>query len=402
MPTTIYLDNAATTPILPEVAEAIHACQRTVSGNPASAHGEGRRARALLEDAREGIAEFLGLDLRARPADRLILTSGGTEANNLALAGLARAHGAGRIAVSTIEHPSVRAAAERRAAEGGELAWLPVTAEGVVDLEAADARLAAGAALASVQWCNHETGAVQPVAELAALCRVRSILLHTDAAQALGKLPVDFRAAGVDAMSLAGHKLHGPVGIGALALRGGRALRPLLLGGAQQLGERPGTENVALAVGLHEACLRAQRELSARQAHLRALQSRFESELRAAAPESVVLSAGAPRSPHVSMMAFPGLPRESLLVALDLAGVACSAGSACASGSSEASPTLRAMGVSDELLRGALRFSFASTTRLDEVVEAAHRISLVVRQLRSANIEQSAPRTHRVSRRNSL
>lgn len=396
---TIFLDHASTTPILPEVAEAIHACLGEGLGNPASAHAQGRRARARLEDAREGMAEILGLDLGARPADRLILTSGGTEANNLALAGLAPA--GAPIAVSSIEHPSVRAAAERRLAEGGSVTWLPVTATGQLDLLALDA-LEPLPVLVSVQWCNHETGAVQPIAELAAWCRTRGVLLHSDAAQAVGKLPVDFRAARVDALSLAAHKFHGPVGIGALAIRGGVPLRPLLVGGAQQLGERAGTENVALAVGMHEALRIGQRSADARLAHLQQLQSHFEAELRAGVPDVVIHGDTGPRAPHLTMAAFPGPHREALLMALDLGGVACSAGSACASGSSEPSPTLRAMGVADPLLRSSLRFSWGSTTTLDEAAEGARRISRVVSGLRSGNTAVLRAPTHRVSEVNPL
>lgn len=395
----IYLDCCATTPILPEVAEAIHACQRSGLANPASAHAAGRRARQLLEDAREGIAEILGLRLAARPADRLIFTSGGTEANNLALGGLAPG---ARVAVSAIEHPSVKAAAERRAGHGGECVSLPVTAHGVVDLAAADELLVAPLGVASVQWCNHETGAVQPVAELAAQCAERGVLLHVDAAQAVGKLPVDFSAAPWAALSLAAHKFHGPVGIGALALRGDVALEPLLVGGAQQLGHRAGTESVALAVGMHEALCRAQQSAEQRGAHLRELQSRFEALLGDQAAPLVVHTERVERAPHVSMVAFPGLQREALLMALDLEGVGCSAGSACASGSSEPSPTLRAMGVQEELLRSSLRFSWGCLTTLAEVEEAARRISRTVNRLRAGNLAAEGGPTHRVSAANSV
>lgn len=384
--------------MLPAVAEAIYECHRLGLGNPASSHQLGRQARAMLEDAREGIAELLGANLSSAPPDRVIFTSGGTESNNLAFHGLIGYRAPGNVAISAIEHPSVTAAAERLAAHGWRLVRLPVTADGVLDLDAAAERLTPEVKLVSVMLANHETGAVQPVAAVASLCAARGIMLHTDAAQAAGKLPIDFRASGVTALSLAGHKLHGPLGIGLLLVRGGVPLEPMLVGGSQQLGSRAGTENAALAVGLHIALRQWHLEATQRAAHLRALQEQFERGLRERLPDVIIHATQVQRLPQVSNVAFPGLDRETLLIALDLAGVACSAGPACASGSSEPSPTLRAMGLPGAQIDSSLRFSWGALTPAGEVGEAVDRICRCVNDLRRRIRPELQPPTHRVKR----
>ena len=265
----IYLDHNATTPILPEVAAAMAECQLAAFANPESQHQLGRRARRALEDAREGIAEILGAELTGRQPDLVIFTSGGTEANNLALLGLSGGlnSAAGRIIVSSIEHPSVAEPARFLARRGWQVDHLPVSRDGII--EKGDILLylpesqAGGAAesgksgmspfLVSVMLANNETGVIQPIRELAAACRAAGVPLHTDAVQAVGKVPVNFRELGVTAMTIAAHKFHGPRGIGALIVRGGTPLAPQMFGGFQQNGLRPGTEPVALAVGMHAA-----------------------------------------------------------------------------------------------------------------------------------------------------
>lgn len=407
----IYLDHNATTPLLPEVAEAMRACADRAAGNPSSQHAFGRRARQALEDAREGIARLVGADLDHTPPDQVIFTSGGTEANNLVMFGLtgagiaghfARKKGSGALAgsnpreiptvessrplfpssgdepghllISPIEHPSITASAELLAERGWQVERLPLLASGMVDIRPLADMLRPETRLVSVMLANNETGVLQPVEEIARICQRSGVLVHTDAVQVPGKLPLDFRRLGVDAMTIAAHKFHGPIGIGALVLRAGLRPIPQLCGGHQQAGLRPGTEPVVLAVGLHAALTAWQREQDARRQRLESLRDQLEQSLLSACPKLRVNGAAAPRLPHTSNISFPSVDGQALLMALDLAGVACSTGSACASGASQGSPTLLAMGVEKSLARGSLRFSLGATSTAVEVAEAARRI----------------------------
>ncbi len=378
----LYFDYNATAPIDPEVAQALADCYAAHLANPASPHRAGVRARRMLDESREQIGRLLGAQVAVAPSDRVVLTSGGTEANNLAIFGLVREQ-PGHVLISAIEHPSIVGPAEELARRGWQVERIPVSIDGVVLVDRAAEMIRDDTQLVSVMLANNETGAIQPVAELAALCQARGVPMHTDAVQATGKLDVDFQALGVAAMTVSAHKLGGPVGSGALVVRRGANVRPHLLGGAQQLGARPGTESVAMAVGLHAAlelwqCDRA--EIVARLADLR---NEFERRLCAAAPELTINSQRAPRVPHTSNVSFVGVDREAMLMALDLAGIACSTGSACASGSTEPSPVLLAMGLDNRLISSALRFSFGrATTRLD-VEEGVDRILAIYMNLRS-------------------
>jgi cysteine desulfurase len=381
----IYLDNNATTPLPPAAAEAMARCQAELWGNPSSQHAWGRRAHRALEDAREDIARILGAKTTGRQADQLVFTSGGTEANNLAIFGLAAVRGAASehaIVSSAIEHASINESLEQLKARGCRVVRLKPNADGVVQLDQLDRSLDEHTPLLTVMLANHETGVLQPLGEIAARCASVGVPVHTDAAQAVGKLPVDFRALGVSTMSVAAHKFHGPVGIGALVVRGDVKLPPVLYGGFQQQGMRPGTESVALVLGMHAALAAWEAEAEARTAHLSSLRDRFETELAENCPLPIVINGrGAQRLPNTSSVAFVGLERQALLMALDLAGVACSAGSACASGSSEPSPVLSAMGASEAVLGSSLRFSFGATTTKEETDEAVARISATCARL---------------------
>jgi cysteine desulfurase len=382
----IYLDHNATTPTRPEVAEAVARCYAAGYANPASQHRPGQRARQVLEDAREAIAEILGAGLSASPPDRLVFTSGGTEANTMAVVGIARAGTNGKpgqLVVSAIEHSSVIEPAEHLMEHGWRLDLVGVTPEGVARPERLAELITPETRLVSVMLGNHETGVLQPVGELAALCRNSGVPMHTDAVQVAGKLPIDFRGLGVSAMTIAAHKFQGPLGIGALILRHGVPIEPILYGGHQQEGLRPGTEPVALAVGMRTALELWQKEHEAHARRLTALRERFEAGLRAGFPQLVVNGSGAPRLPHTASLGFPGLDAQVLLVALDMAGVACSVGSACSSGSTELSPTLRAMGLAHEIVASSLRFSLGATTTEAEIDEAVRRILGVVRELQA-------------------
>ncbi|MEN6449807.1 MAG: cysteine desulfurase family protein [Thermoguttaceae bacterium] len=397
---TIYLDHNATTPTRPEVVEAMRQCYADGLANPASQHQPGQQARRLLEDAREQIAAVLGVDLAAPRRDRLIFTSGGTEANNLAVLGISRGQGtsapsqtqtdppssrnfSGHIVISAGEHQSVIEPAEHLLEQGWRMDTLGLTPDGVVRIDQLASFLKPDTRLVSVLLGNHETGVLQPIEELSAICSDAGVPLHTDAVQVVGKRPVDFGRLGAAAMSVAAHKFGGPVGIGALAIRQDVPLQPLLFGGHQQSGVRPGTEPVALAVGMAVALKLRNAEQHALAQRLSSLRDRFEQGLRAAAPGIVVHGVAAPRLPQTSNIAFPGLDGEVLRMALDLAGVACSVGAACASGSTELSPTLRAMQMPNELVTSSLRFSLGATTTEADIDEAVRRIASVASELRS-------------------
>lgn len=380
----IYLDNNATTPLHPEVAEAMAECYRAGYANAASQHRPGQQARRLVEGAREGIAELLGAKVGTANSDHIVFTSGGTEANNFALRGLAGRHG-GRLVISAIEHPSISEVADQLVREGFEVCRVPVTRSGTVDTDQLASLLTDDTRLVSIIWGNNETGVLQDLRPIADLCRERDVPLHTDAVQVVGKLPVNFHVSGAATLSLAAHKFHGPRGIGALLIRGDIALQPILRGGFQQLGQRAGTEPVELIVGMFAALQVWHRQAAARLAHITKLRDQLESLLRLAEPSIVIHSATAERLPHTTSASFPGVDRQPLMMALDLAGVACSTGSACASGSSEPSPVLLAMGLEAELVGSALRFSVSALTSPLDIDLAARRILQVYRDLRRKN-----------------
>ncbi len=383
----IYLDHNATTPLHPEVLEAMARCWLEGFANPASQHQPGQRARRVLEDAREEIAELFGAEGSGPRADRVVFTSGGTEANNLAVLGIARAscrEGPGHVVVSAIEHASVLEPAEHWLEQGWRVDSLGVTDQGVARANLLPGLLSPATRLVSVMLGNHETGVLQPVTELARTCAEAGVPMHTDAVQVAGKLPVRFRELGVAALSVAAHKFQGPLGIGALLVRDDLPLEPLEFGGPQQWGLRPGTQCVPLVIGMLTALRIWRRDGEAHRCRLATLRDRFEARLRAGFPDLIVNGAGAERLPQTSNVAFPGLDGQQLLLALDsVMGIACSVGSACSSGSSELSPTLLAMRLPKEVVAGSLRFSLGVTTTEAEIDEAVRRILLVVNELRS-------------------
>lgn len=388
----INFDHNSTTPIHPEVAETMAECYLQGYGNAASSHRYGRRARQVLEGAREGIGIILGSDTTGINADRILLTSGGTESNNLALLGLA-GKSPGRVIISSVEHPSVIGPAEQLQRRGFDVQRLRVDSAGVVDESHVDELLTPDTRLVSVMLANNETGVLQPIERLAAKCRRLGIPIHTDAVQAVGKIPVHFGALQVTALTLTAHKFHGPRGVGALIIKRDQRMDPLFFGGVQQMGLRPGTEPIELAVGLERALRCWQRDAQTRAARMAALRDRFEELMRGADLGVVVNGLGAPRLPHTSNIAFPGLDCQAVHMALDMAGVACSIGSACASGASEPSTVLLAMRLPTHIVESSLRFSLGAFTTREDVDLAAHRIIEAIRRLyqgRRLNAE-SAP-----------
>lgn len=377
----IYLDHNSTTPIDARVAEAIHQCNLAGYANPASQHQSGRRARRVLEAAREAVGRMINANVADVHADRVIFTSGGTEANNLAILGMVDA-APGRVIVSSIEHPSVLGPAEQLGRLGYDIRYLRADKRGVVDLDHLSELLNSQTQLVSVMLANNETGVLQPVAEAARICRDRRIAFHTDAVQAVGKQKVDFQQLGVTALSLTAHKFHGPLGIGALVVRNDAKLNPIMYGGFQQESLRPGTEMVALAAGLQIAMELWEQEADSRHQHLRHLRDRLEQSLLATLPDTIVNGVDADRLPHTSNLAFPGVDRQALVMALDLANVACSTGSACASGSSEPSPVLAAMNLSREIIEASIRISLGIFNNASQIDQAIDHISRTVKDLR--------------------
>ncbi|MEX2308164.1 MAG: cysteine desulfurase family protein [Pirellulales bacterium] len=393
----IYLDHNATTPIFPEVVDAMRDCWERRYANPASQHEFGRQARRTLEAARDRIGELLG----AGDDDCVLFTSGGTESNNLAIRSLLQRSAAchhpsarpAHLIISAVEHQSITALADELQHQGHDVEKIPVDAHGVIRANALPHLLRPNTAFVAAILGQNETGVLQPVAELAAICATRGMPLHTDATQVAGKLPVNFRDLGATTMTVAAHKFHGPVGIGALIYRDDIELQPQLFGGFQQAGLRPGTESVALAVGMCRALdfgsrLIEMREhtmrLQERAAQICELRDRFERAILLGWPDARVIGAEVERLPQTSNIAFVGLDRQALFMALDQAGVACSTGSACASGSSEISPVLIAMGCSEAVLESALRFSLGVTTTAADIDEAARRILHCCTKLRQA------------------
>lgn len=376
-----YFDHAASTPVRPEVLEAMLPFLADSWGNPSSSHRFGRAAKAGLEQGKREVAEALAVE-----PQQVIFTSGGTEADNLAVIGAALAAGhAGRpmhVVIGATEHKAVLAAAHVVVTMGGRETIIPVDGDGRVQLDALDTALAEHPALVSVIWVNNEVGTVQPMAEIGARCKAAGVPLHSDAVQSFGKLPIDLDAVGCSLLTISGHKLGAPKGIGALIVRDRHLVEATIHGGGQQHGIRPGTENVAGAVALGRAALIAQRELSAHVTKVGSMRDELASRLRAAVPDLIIHAERAERAPHILSCAVPGAEAEAMLMHLDLAGVACSGGSACSTGAAEPSHVLMAMGVHRTLALSTVRFSLGHQTTADDVTRAAEVFPKVVERVR--------------------
>lgn len=351
----VYLDHAATTPVRDEVMAAMTPYFGARFGNPSSVHRWGREARVALDEARERLAACLG----AHP-DEICFTSGGTEGDNFAILGVfrtLRTQGRDAAITTPIEHKAVLAAVHQVAHEGGEERLVRVTRDGLVDLAHFAELLDARVAVASVMWVNNEVGVVQDVPALAAQAKAAGVAFHTDAVQAFGKVSINAKHTPFDLLTISGHKIGAPKGIGALFIRRGTPLEPMFHGGSQDRGRRPGTENVAFAVGLATAAELLLAEHETEHERLSTMRAVLEQGLRERIPDVIIHGEGAPRAPHITNMSIPGTSSESMLMALDLRGIACSAGSACQSGSVSASHVLSAMGVSPDITNAALRLS---------------------------------------------
>jgi cysteine desulfurase len=377
----VYLDNSATTPVDPRVATAMARAVTETFGNASSVHGFGQQARAAIDRARREVATLIG----ARQ-NEIVFTSGGTEANNLAIRGLceaASAHGR-HVITSAIEHPSVAGVCAQLEKQGWEVTRLPVYENGVVRIEDVTEALRPDTVLITIMLANNEIGTIQPVRDIGAIIRERKYLrLHTDAVQAVGRLPLSVDELGCDLLTISGHKLYAPKGIGALYVRRGVRLHGQNIGGHQERERRAGTENVPGIVAFGEAAKLAREELDERARHDYSLRDKFETEVRKRISDVVMNGDREQRLGHLSNISFRFIEGEGLLINLDLEGVAVSTGSACSSGTLEPSPVIRALGVDDELARGAIRFSFGKDNTEADVDYAVDVLVRAVERLRA-------------------
>ncbi len=380
MSTRVYLDHNATTPPAPEVVEAMVRALGNLFGNASSIHAYGQSAKAALDDARTEVARLIA----AEPGD-IVFTASGTEADNLALRGVVDAAGPSRtrVIVTAVEHEAVINTARALGRRGTPVTILPVDAEGVVRVSVFEDALGSDVAVASVLLANNETGVVQPIEELARQARTRRVVFHTDAVQAVGKIPVDVAALGIDLLSLSAHKFGGPKGVGALWVRRGTPMSGMITGGRQERNRRAGTENVPAIVGLGVAARLARAKLAEESTRQMRLRDQLEAGILATVPRAAVNGAGARRVPNTTNIAFEKVEAESLLIALDLDGIAVSTGSACSSGTLEPSHVLRAMGLPPGRVQSSLRFSVGVTTTADDISRVLAVLPAIVQRLRA-------------------
>jgi cysteine desulfurase len=394
MITRVYLDNSATTPLDPVVFEAMRPYWSEEFGNASSIHTVGQRARAAVETARALVAELIN----ATPPE-IVFTSGGTEADNLAIKGIADAYGhRGRhIITSRIEHPAVLESCRALERHGYEVTYLPVTPDGLVQVEDVVSALRPDTILITIMLANNEIGTVQPIREIGQYLRHRRQgttptppFLHTDAVQAVGKMPIDVNDLGVDLLTMSAHKIHGPKGTGALYVRRGLRLIRQMDGGHHERDKRAGTENVPAIVGFGAAADLARRHLDHQCAHMRALRDYLEGEIERRIPHVLINGHRQKRVPHISNITFRFLEGESLLIRLDLRGIAVSTGAACSSGSLEPSHVLLALGRDRESVQGSLRFSLSKNTTREEIDYVLDVLAEEVERLRAFSMEISA------------
>ncbi len=379
--TRLYLDHNATTPLHPAVIERMTAVLREDFGNPSSVHHFGQRTKSLVDEARSAVAALIG----AEPTE-VVFTGGGTESDNFALRGAAEAmEAAGRrhLIATGIEHEAVLNTLKALARRGWKTTLLPVDQTGVVAPDALRQAITGETAIVSVMHANNEVGTIQPVAELARIAREGGALVHTDAVQTAGKIPVDVRALGVDLLSISAHKMNGPKGVGALWLRRGVRLAPVLTGGRHERGRRAGTENVSGIAGFGVAAGIAAAKMDADAASLAALRDRLERDVLRAVPGTAINGGGSPRVPNTTNISFERVEAESLLIALDLEGIAVSTGSACSSGTLEPSHVLKAMGFPPHRTQNSIRFSLGASNTAGHVDRVVAALPAIVDKLRS-------------------
>ncbi len=377
----IYLDHNATTPVDPAVLDAMLPFFSADFGNASSIHTFGQRARSAVETAREQVATLLN----ARPQE-IVFTSGGTESDNHAIFGVVNAAAAAgtpkHVITSAIEHEAVLNTCQALEKQGVAVTYLPVNRDGLINLDDLRKAICPETTLITVMHANNELGTVQPLADIGRVAAEADVYFHTDAVQSVGKIPVDVRSLQVDLLSLSGHKLYAPKGIGALFIKGGARVRQFLYGGHHQRGFRPGTENVAGIVGLGKAAELARISLDSDALRISALRDKLEDGLLSKIPDSRANAANAPRTPNTSNITFPGIEGEALIIALDLKGLACSTGAACSSGAVEPSHVLTAIGLPASEARACIRFSLGRHTTAADIDAALEIVPAAVAQLR--------------------
>jgi cysteine desulfurase len=377
----IYFDHNATTPVHAAVADALSASIRAEFGNPSSVHHFGQQAKAAIDQARSAVAALIG----AEPSE-VVFTSGGTEGDNLAIRGTAEALARGgrrHLIASAIEHEAVLHTLKALARIGADTTLLPVDETGVASLDSLRAALRDDTALVSVMHANNEIGTIQPVAELAQLAHERGALFHTDAVQSAGKIPVDVKALGVDLLSISAHKFHGPKGVGAIWIKRGLRMAPISTGGKQERNRRAGTENVAGIVGMGVAAEIARVKMAVEGARLQTLRDRLEDGILRAVPRTIVNGTKTPRVSNTTNISFERVEAESLLIALDLEGIAVSTGSACSSGTLEPSHVLKAMGLPTHRTQNSIRFSLGASNTEADVDRTVAVLPALVEKLRN-------------------
>ena len=377
----IYLDHNATTPVLPPVADAMAAALREEFGNPSSVHHFGQRAKAVIDQARSAVAALIGGD----PSE-IVFTSGGTESDNFAIRGAAEAleaTGRRHLIGTTIEHEAVLNTLKALAKRGWEVTLLPVDQTGVVSPAALKAALRDDTALVSVMHANNEIGTIQPISELARLARERGAYFHSDAVQSAGKIPIDVKALGVDLLSISAHKFYGPKGVGAIWIRRGLRLLPILTGGKHERNRRAGTENVAGIVGMGAAAELARAKMADERARVGPLRDRLEAGVLKNVAGTAVNGGSSPRVANTTNISFDRIEAESLLIALDLEGIAVSTGSACSSGTLEPSHVLKAMGFPPHRTQNSIRFSLGTGTTAEDVDRVIAVLPGIVDKLRN-------------------
>jgi len=375
----VYLDYNATTPLEPEVLEAMLPFFSQEFGNAASIHTPGQRARAAVESAREEVAALIG----ARPQE-IVFTSGGTESDNHAIFGIVASSLTSRphIITSLIEHEAVLNACQALEKQNVDVTYLAVDPDGLIDLEQLRLSLCKETVLITVMHANNELGTIQPLEEIGRIAAEADVYFHTDAVQSAGKIPIDVKALKVDLLSISGHKLYAPKGVGALYVRGGTRVRQFLYGGHHQRGFRPGTENVPGIVGLGKAAELARKSLAEDVQRVSVLRDKLQQGLLQQVPESRVNAGAGPRTSNTTNLVFPGIEGEALLIALDLKGLACSTGAACSSGAVEPSHVLTAIGLPPEEARASLRFSLGRHTTAQDIDFTLSVVPAAVAQLR--------------------
>ncbi|MEJ5253382.1 MAG: cysteine desulfurase NifS [Chthonomonadetes bacterium] len=379
----VYLDHSATTPVAPEVLEAMLPFFDRAFGNPSAIYAIGQEAREAIERAREQVAHLVNAD-----ADDVYFTSGGTESDNWAIKGVARAwrDRKNHLITTPIEHHAVLEACSALREQGWEITFVPVDSTGMVDPDEVRRAITPRTGLITIMHANNEVGTIEPIAEIGAIAREHGIPFHTDAVQTVGKIPVDVQALGVDMLSISAHKLYGPKGVGALVVRRGTPLRPLLDGGGQERGRRGGTYNVPGIVGLGAAAERAMRCGVEEMERVRALRDRLVEGILQAVPDAVLTGHPVNRLPNNAHLAFAGVEGESLVLSLDAVGIYCSAGAACSSGDTEPSHVLVAMGIDPHLIEGSVRFTLGKDNTPEQIEYTIQQVVRAVNKLRSLRV----------------